>query len=72
MSTVDFPVRWAATRRFFDHGLGVQRSVNIYQTAADSARTKGIIIADTKFEFGLDANDELVLIRTSNTALRDH
>ena len=37
-------------------------SIRFYQTAADFARTKGIIIADTKFEFGLDANDELVLI----------
>ena len=37
-------------------------SIKIYQTAADFARTKGIIIADTKFEFGLDANDQLVLI----------
>jgi phosphoribosylaminoimidazole-succinocarboxamide synthase len=37
-------------------------SLKIYQAAADYARTKGIIIADTKFEFGLDANDELVLI----------
>jgi phosphoribosylaminoimidazole-succinocarboxamide synthase len=37
-------------------------SLRIYQTAADFARTKGIIIADTKFEFGLDDNDELVLI----------
>ncbi len=37
-------------------------SLAIYRAAADYARTKGIIIADTKFEFGLDANDELVLI----------
>jgi phosphoribosylaminoimidazole-succinocarboxamide synthase len=37
-------------------------SLKIYRAAADYARTKGIIIADTKFEFGLDANDELVLI----------
>ena len=37
-------------------------SIKIYQSAADFARSKGIIIADTKFEFGLDANDELVLI----------
>jgi phosphoribosylaminoimidazole-succinocarboxamide synthase len=28
-------------------------SLNLYKTAADYARTKGIIIADTKFEFGL-------------------
>jgi phosphoribosylaminoimidazole-succinocarboxamide synthase len=27
-------------------------SINIYQTAADYAETRGIIIADTKFEFG--------------------
>ena len=37
-------------------------SIKIYQTAANFARSKGIIIADTKFEFGLDADDELVLI----------
>ena len=30
-------------------------SLNIYQKAADYALTKGIIIADTKFEFGLTA-----------------
>ncbi len=27
-------------------------SIKIYQTAADYAETRGIIIADTKFEFG--------------------
>ena len=27
-------------------------SIRIYQTAADYAETRGIIIADTKFEFG--------------------
>ncbi len=27
-------------------------SINVYQTAADYAETRGIIIADTKFEFG--------------------
>ncbi len=37
-------------------------SLTIYRTAADFARQKGIIIADTKFEFGLDDNDRLVLI----------
>ncbi|MEX0951459.1 MAG: phosphoribosylaminoimidazolesuccinocarboxamide synthase, partial [Gammaproteobacteria bacterium] len=34
----------------------------IYTEAASYARARGIIIADTKFEFGLDENDELVLI----------
>lgn len=29
-------------------------SIKLYQTAADYAATRGIIIADTKFEFGLD------------------
>ncbi|MFT5219564.1 MAG: phosphoribosylaminoimidazole-succinocarboxamide synthase [Planctomycetota bacterium] len=37
-------------------------SIQLYQRAADYARERGIIIADTKFEFGLDSNDELVLI----------
>lgn len=37
-------------------------SLQIYKDAADYARDRGIIIADTKFEFGTDANGELVLI----------
>jgi phosphoribosylaminoimidazole-succinocarboxamide synthase len=37
-------------------------SLALYQTAADYALTKGIIIADTKFEFGLDADGQLVLM----------
>ena len=36
-------------------------SVQLYQRAADYARTKGIIIADTKFEMGLDG-EQLLLI----------
>jgi len=36
-------------------------SLNLYKTAADYALTKGIIIADTKFEFGL-VDGELILI----------
>ncbi len=38
------------------------RSLEIYQKAADYALTRGIIIADTKFEFGVDENDEIILI----------
>lgn len=34
----------------------------IYQRAAAYAKARGIIIADTKFEFGLDADGQLVLI----------
>ena len=37
-------------------------SIEIYSKARDYADTKGILIADTKFEFGLIENDELILI----------
>ena len=37
-------------------------AIALYQEAADYAATKGIIIADTKFEFGLADGGELLLI----------
>src|ERR1700720_1506649 len=37
------------------------RTLQIYVQAADHALTKGIIIADTKFEFGTDRDGNLVL-----------
>ncbi len=37
-------------------------SIALYQRAADFALTKGIIIADTKFEFGLDVDGTLTLM----------
>lgn len=37
-------------------------SIQLYCFAANYAAKRGIIIADTKFEFGLDENDQLVLI----------
>lgn len=37
------------------------RSIEIYTKAADKIRDKGVIIADTKFEFGL-IDDEIILI----------
>ena len=37
-------------------------SIRLYERAAAIALTKGIIIADTKFEFGLDAAGQLVLM----------
>lgn len=37
-------------------------SLELYRTAAALALSKGLIIADTKFEFGLDAADRLVLM----------
>jgi len=43
-------------------------SIRLYKTASDYAASRGIIIADTKFEFGLDANGELVLMDEILTA----
>lgn len=37
-------------------------AIQLYRRAADFALTKGIIIADTKFEFGLDADGTLTLM----------
>ncbi len=37
-------------------------SLKIYEFAADYALARGIIIADTKFEFGLDENNQLTLM----------
>ena len=43
-------------------------SIRLYQEASEYAATKGIIIADTKFEFGTDAKGNLVLIDEVLTA----
>ncbi|MBI1943878.1 MAG: phosphoribosylaminoimidazolesuccinocarboxamide synthase [Betaproteobacteria bacterium] len=43
-------------------------SIRLYREAADYAAARGIIIADTKFEFGLDGNKQLVLIDEVLTA----
>lgn len=37
-------------------------SLTLYQQAAEYARKRGMIIADTKFEFGLDEDGHIVLI----------
>jgi phosphoribosylaminoimidazole-succinocarboxamide synthase len=39
-----------------------RRSLDLYRRAADYARTRGIIIADTKFEWGRLPGDEVLLI----------
>ena len=39
-----------------------ESSIRLYREAADFALTKGLIIADTKFEFGLDENGAMVLM----------
>jgi len=43
-------------------------SIRLYQEAAEYAAGKGIIIADTKFEFGTDDKGNLVLIDEALTA----
>lgn len=39
----------------------IAKSKAVYMKAAEYAKEKGIILADTKFEFGLNSNGELVL-----------
>jgi phosphoribosylaminoimidazole-succinocarboxamide synthase len=39
-----------------------ERALELYRFAAEHARARGIIIADTKFEFGVDPQGALVLI----------
>ena len=43
-------------------------SIRLYKEASEFAATKGIIIADTKFEFGLNEKNEVVLIDEVLTA----
>jgi len=43
-------------------------SIRLYKEASEYAAKKGIIIADTKFEFGLDAKNQIVLIDEVLTA----
>lgn len=38
------------------------KAIELYTKAKEYAKSNGIIIADTKFEFGLDENDNLVLV----------
>ncbi|MBS1795918.1 MAG: phosphoribosylaminoimidazolesuccinocarboxamide synthase [Acidobacteria bacterium] len=40
----------------------ISLSLNIYRAASEYALDRGIIIADTKFEFGLDENGRILLI----------
>lgn len=38
------------------------KAIGLYSTARDYAKTRGIILADTKFEFGVTDDGELVLV----------
>jgi phosphoribosylaminoimidazole-succinocarboxamide synthase len=46
-----------------EYASGIRRiALDIYRFAAEHARARGIIIADTKFEFGVDKAGNLMLI----------
>ncbi len=46
-----------------EHASGIRRAaLELYRFAAEHARARNIIIADTKFEFGIDKAGELLLI----------
>ena len=58
---IDFDAMVKAVGR--EHAAEVQRvALELYRFAADHARARNIIIADTKFEFGVDSAGRLVLI----------
>ena len=61
----DENIDYAATEKLLGADLARQvkeTSLQLYKEAADYALQRGIIIADTKFEFGVDKNNQLVLI----------
>jgi phosphoribosylaminoimidazole-succinocarboxamide synthase len=67
----DENISFAQTEKLIGKDLAAQVrdiSIRIYREAADFAAAKGIIIADTKFEFGLDDGGTLVLIDEVLTA----
>lgn len=61
----DENIDFSATEKLLGTELAQQVkdiSLQLYKEAADYALTRGIIIADTKFEFGVDQDNKLVLI----------
>ena len=61
----DENISYAQTEALIGAPLAAQvrdTAIALYSAASDYARSRGIIIADTKFEFGLDADGKLILI----------
>lgn len=61
----DENISFEATVALLGHNLAKQVrdiSIQLYQEAAEYAKKRGIIIADTKFEFGIDDEGKLFLI----------
>jgi phosphoribosylaminoimidazole-succinocarboxamide synthase len=65
LGTHDENIDYATVEKTIGPALAAQMrdaALRLYKEAADYARTRGIIIADTKFEFGIDDNGRLYLI----------
>jgi phosphoribosylaminoimidazole-succinocarboxamide synthase len=61
----DENISFSAMEKIIDPGLAMQvrdKAIQLYSEAAAYAATRGIIIADTKFEFGQDVSGKLYLI----------
>lgn len=61
----DENISYAQTETLIGAAMAAQvrdTAIALYSAAADYAKSRGIIIADTKFEFGLDADGKLILI----------
>ena len=61
----DENIDFAESETLLGKGIAAQvrdTSLRLYQEAAEYAKDRGIIIADTKFEFGLDDDGSLTLI----------
>ena len=61
----DENISFERTAEIIGHDLAARvrdLTLRLYSEAADYARSRGIIIADTKFEFGIDDDGQLVLI----------
>ena len=61
----DENISFGQTAKLLGHTLAEQvstKAVELYNFAAKHALARGIIIADTKFEFGVDENNQLILI----------
>jgi phosphoribosylaminoimidazole-succinocarboxamide synthase len=61
----DENISYAEAEKIVGAGLAAKAravSIRLYSEAAAYARTRGIIIADTKFEFGVDESGKLFLI----------
>jgi phosphoribosylaminoimidazole-succinocarboxamide synthase len=67
----DQNISFAQVEKIIGKALAAQvrdTSIRLYREAAEFARERGIIIADTKFEFGTDPEGHLVLIDEALTA----